>query len=158
MALGTWQTTHDPSVYGAATLRMERAEAYVKEFRRVTGKRLTLSHMMAKAAAAALETFKTENPDQDFGVKLLVSPSRKRYLRQHWLEAAIVVAPFFRPLYLVRFFLFGSRAILGMRRLAEIDLPPLVRPAARSRSALRPDRRPARSDGHPLRRQSADSR
>lgn len=55
MALGTWQTTHDPSVYGAVTLRMDRAEAYVRQFRQVTGKRLTLSHMMAKAAAAALE-------------------------------------------------------------------------------------------------------
>lgn len=57
----------------------------------------------------------------DFGVKLAISPYRRKYLREHWLEAAIVVTPFFRPLYLVRFLLFGSRAVLGMRRLAEID-------------------------------------
>lgn len=57
----------------------------------------------------------------DFGVKLVVAPARSRFLREHWLEAAIVIAPFFRPLYLVRFALFGSRAIIGMRRLAEID-------------------------------------
>ena len=57
----------------------------------------------------------------DFGVKLLIAPARMKYLRSHWLEAAIVVAPFFRPLYLVRFALFGSRAVFGMRRLAEID-------------------------------------
>jgi voltage-gated potassium channel len=57
----------------------------------------------------------------DFGIKLAIAPRRGRFLRKHWLEAAIVVVPFFRPLYLVRFVLFGSRAILGMRRLAEID-------------------------------------
>ena len=57
----------------------------------------------------------------DFGMKLLIAPQRSQFLRWHWLEAAIVVAPFFRPLYLVRFVLFGSRALLGMRRLAEID-------------------------------------
>lgn len=55
IALGTWQTAYDPSVYGSVSLRMEAAESYLERFRRATGKRLTISHLMAKAAAAALE-------------------------------------------------------------------------------------------------------
>jgi pyruvate/2-oxoglutarate dehydrogenase complex dihydrolipoamide acyltransferase (E2) component len=59
VAIGTWQAAYDPSVYGTITLRMERALAYVEAFRAATGKHLTLSHMMARAAAAVLE----EMPD-----------------------------------------------------------------------------------------------
>ena len=61
IALGTWQTAYDPSVYGSVSLRMEAAERYLVEFRRVTGKRLTLSHLMAKSAAAALEAMPDAN-------------------------------------------------------------------------------------------------
>ena len=61
MALGTWHTTRDPSVYGALTLRMDQAEAYRDRFRTLTGKRLTLSHMMARAAGAALEAMPDAN-------------------------------------------------------------------------------------------------
>ena len=61
MALGTWQTAYDPSVYGSVSLRMEGAERYLERFRRVTGKRLTMSHMMARAAAAALEAMPDAN-------------------------------------------------------------------------------------------------
>lgn len=56
IALGTWETTYDPSVYGTIELRMDAAVRYVAEFRRVTGRRLTVSHLMAKAAAAVLES------------------------------------------------------------------------------------------------------
>lgn len=61
MALGTWHTAYDPSVYGSLTLRMERAEAYLDRFRRATGKRVTFSHMMAKAAGAALQAMPDAN-------------------------------------------------------------------------------------------------
>jgi pyruvate dehydrogenase E2 component (dihydrolipoamide acetyltransferase) len=61
IALGTWHTAYDPSVYGSLTLRMERAEAYLEQFRRVTGKRVTFSHMMAKAAGAALQAMPDAN-------------------------------------------------------------------------------------------------
>ena len=54
IAIGTWQTAYDPSVYGTLTLRREEAERYVEAFRDATGKRLTLSHMMGKAAAALM--------------------------------------------------------------------------------------------------------
>ncbi len=54
IAIGTWRTAHDPSVYGTLKLRADKTLAYVDEFRRRTGKRLTLSHVMAKAVALVL--------------------------------------------------------------------------------------------------------
>jgi pyruvate dehydrogenase E2 component (dihydrolipoamide acetyltransferase) len=55
LALGTWRTAGDPSVYGSLTLRMDRALAYVDAFRAATGRHLTITHLMARAAAAVLE-------------------------------------------------------------------------------------------------------
>jgi pyruvate/2-oxoglutarate dehydrogenase complex dihydrolipoamide acyltransferase (E2) component len=54
IAIGSWQTAYDPSVYGSLELRMGPAMDYLAEFRRVTGRRLTVSHLMAKVAAMAL--------------------------------------------------------------------------------------------------------
>ena len=54
IALGTWRTAYDPSVYGTMELRMDRALAYLTAFRAHTGKRATVTHLFAKAAAAAL--------------------------------------------------------------------------------------------------------
>ena len=59
IALGTWRTTYDPSVYGSLRLRMDRALEYIQAFREKTGLRLTVTQMMAKALAAAY----TEMPD-----------------------------------------------------------------------------------------------
>ena len=54
IAIGTWRTAYDPSVYGTIELRMEAALRYIHEFREKTGKKLTVSHLMAKAAAMVL--------------------------------------------------------------------------------------------------------
>jgi pyruvate/2-oxoglutarate dehydrogenase complex dihydrolipoamide acyltransferase (E2) component len=54
IALGTWQTTYDPSVYGTLELRMDDAMRYITDFREKTGRKLTVSHLMAKAAAMVL--------------------------------------------------------------------------------------------------------
>ena len=54
IAIGTWQDAFDPSVYGSLELRMDEAMRYIAEFREKTGRRLTVSHLMAKAAGAAL--------------------------------------------------------------------------------------------------------
>ena len=59
IALGTWATTYDPQVYGTLSLRMEPALAYIEAFRQKTGKRLTVTHLVAKAVAGALK----EMPD-----------------------------------------------------------------------------------------------
>lgn len=55
LSLGTWRTAYDPSVYGSLTLRMERPLAYIDAFRASTGRHLTVTHLMARAAAAVLE-------------------------------------------------------------------------------------------------------
>lgn len=59
IAIGTWKTSYDPSVYGSMTLRMEQATRYLEEFRAKTGRRVTVTHMMAKAVAGVL----AEMPD-----------------------------------------------------------------------------------------------
>ena len=55
IAIGTWQTAYDPSVYGTLQVRMDEALRYIDEFREKTGRRLTVSHIMAKAVAMALQ-------------------------------------------------------------------------------------------------------
>jgi hypothetical protein len=42
LALGTWRTAYDPSVYGSLTLRVDKALAYIDAFRAATGKHLTI--------------------------------------------------------------------------------------------------------------------
>jgi pyruvate/2-oxoglutarate dehydrogenase complex dihydrolipoamide acyltransferase (E2) component len=54
IALGSWQTAYDPSVYGSLDFRMDDAMRYIAEFRASTGRRLTVSHLLAKATAMAL--------------------------------------------------------------------------------------------------------
>lgn len=54
IAIGTWQHAFDPSVYGTMELRMDRAMSYIADFRAKSGRRLTVSHLMAKAAAMLL--------------------------------------------------------------------------------------------------------
>ncbi|MCA9516397.1 MAG: 2-oxo acid dehydrogenase subunit E2 [Myxococcales bacterium] len=55
IAIGTWRTAYDPSVYGTMEVEMDRAMDYLARFRDATGLRVTVSHLMAKAMAAALE-------------------------------------------------------------------------------------------------------
>jgi pyruvate dehydrogenase E2 component (dihydrolipoamide acetyltransferase) len=54
IAIGTWEKAYDPSVYGTMAVRMDNAMEYIAAFREKTGKRLTVSHLMAKAVAVAL--------------------------------------------------------------------------------------------------------
>ena len=54
LAIGSWQTTYDPSVYGSMDIRMDAAMAYIEAFRKRTGKRLTVTHLVAKAIAEAM--------------------------------------------------------------------------------------------------------
>src|SRR5579859_1956248 len=59
IAIGTWQNAYDPSAYGTMAIRMDETVKYLARFREQTGRRLTVSHMMAKVAAMALK----EMPD-----------------------------------------------------------------------------------------------
>jgi pyruvate dehydrogenase E2 component (dihydrolipoamide acetyltransferase) len=67
IALGTWRTTYDPSVYGSLTLRMDRALEYIEAFRAATGRRVTITHMMARATAAVLQKVPDANAILRFG-------------------------------------------------------------------------------------------
>lgn len=73
IALGTWATTYDPSVYGTMELRMDRAVEYLAAFREATGKHATVSHLVAKAVGAAL----VRMPDANAILRF-----RKIYLRK----------------------------------------------------------------------------
>jgi pyruvate/2-oxoglutarate dehydrogenase complex dihydrolipoamide acyltransferase (E2) component len=54
LAIGTWRTAYDPSVYGTLTMRMEKALAYIEAFRQRTGIHLTVTHLVSRAVAEAL--------------------------------------------------------------------------------------------------------
>lgn len=69
----------------------------------------------------ALDTFIWAIFAIDLIIKVTITPNRLPYLKRHWLEVLVVVVPFFRPLRIVRVFLFGSRAWVGARRLVNID-------------------------------------
>ncbi len=55
MAIGTWQTAYDPTVYGTMRIRMDKSLAYIEKFREVHGVRLTVTHLVAKAVAEGLK-------------------------------------------------------------------------------------------------------
>jgi pyruvate dehydrogenase E2 component (dihydrolipoamide acetyltransferase) len=55
IAMGTWQDAYDPSVYGTIEIRMGEALRYIEAYRAKTGKRLTVTHLVAKGVATALK-------------------------------------------------------------------------------------------------------
>lgn len=55
LAIGTWTTAYDPTVYGTLSVRMEKALAYIERFREVHGVRLTVTHLVSKAVAEGLK-------------------------------------------------------------------------------------------------------
>lgn len=59
IAIGTWRAAYDPTVYGTLALPADAVLRYLETFRARTGKRATLSHLMAKAMAITL----SEMPD-----------------------------------------------------------------------------------------------
>jgi pyruvate/2-oxoglutarate dehydrogenase complex dihydrolipoamide acyltransferase (E2) component len=61
LALGAYKSPRDPSAYAALEIRMERALAYVEAFRSRSGQRLTVTHLVAKAAADALRRYPEAN-------------------------------------------------------------------------------------------------
>jgi pyruvate dehydrogenase E2 component (dihydrolipoamide acetyltransferase) len=54
IAIGTWADAYDPSVYGTMELRMDEAMRYIDRFREKKGRKLTVSHLMCRAAAEVL--------------------------------------------------------------------------------------------------------
>ena len=67
LALGTWRTTKDPTVYGVLCVEVDGALSYIEEFRKKTGRRLTLSHLMARVVGAMLVEMPDANAIVRFG-------------------------------------------------------------------------------------------
>ena len=55
VALGTWKTVKDPSVYGVMELPADRALAYIAAMQESSGEHITISHFVGKALAEALK-------------------------------------------------------------------------------------------------------
>lgn len=73
IAIGTWRNAYDPSVYGTIALRADKVMSYLGALRERSGKRVTLSHLMAKAVAIML----SEMPDANAILRM-----NRIYLRQ----------------------------------------------------------------------------
>lgn len=54
VAIGTWRTAYDPSVYGTMEIHMDKAMDYINRFRAATGKHLTVTHLLARATGEVL--------------------------------------------------------------------------------------------------------
>jgi len=67
IAIGSWRTAKDPTVYGSLSIEMDATLAYIDVFRERTGRRLTLTHLMAKAVALALAEMPDANAILRFG-------------------------------------------------------------------------------------------
>ncbi len=82
LAIGSWQTAYDPTVYGTLTVRMDKAQAYIDAFRERTGVRLTVTHLMTKALGEALRRCPDANAILRFN---------RIYLRKQVTVSALVV-------------------------------------------------------------------
>jgi pyruvate dehydrogenase E2 component (dihydrolipoamide acetyltransferase) len=82
LAIGSWATTYDPTVYGTLSVRMEKALAYIERFREVHGVRLTVTHLVSKAVAEALKRCPDANAVLRFN---------KIYLRRRVTLSVLVV-------------------------------------------------------------------
>lgn len=67
IALGTWRTAKDPSVYGSVELEMDETLRYLEAFRAATGKHCTVTHLMAAAMGKVLAVMPDANAILRFG-------------------------------------------------------------------------------------------
>jgi pyruvate dehydrogenase E2 component (dihydrolipoamide acetyltransferase) len=61
LAIGTWHGAGDPSVYGALVVEADAMLTFIEAFRERTGKRLTMSHVMAKVLGEVYEAMPDAN-------------------------------------------------------------------------------------------------
>jgi pyruvate dehydrogenase E2 component (dihydrolipoamide acetyltransferase) len=55
VAIGTWRSVGDPSVYGILEFEAQPALTYLEKLKELTGQRVTLTHFVGKAVAQTLE-------------------------------------------------------------------------------------------------------
>lgn len=61
IAIGTWRTAKDPTVYGSIALEADAMLDYIERFRAATGRRLTLTHVMARVMGLVLAAMPDAN-------------------------------------------------------------------------------------------------
>jgi pyruvate dehydrogenase E2 component (dihydrolipoamide acetyltransferase) len=71
VALGTWRPPRNPTAYGSLDLDCERAVAFIQALRARTGERITLTHLVGKAAALAIAAVPEVNGFASFGRLML---------------------------------------------------------------------------------------
>ena len=67
IAIGTWRSAKDPSVYGVLELRCEKAMEYIDSLSKSSGQRVTITHFLGKAIAEALRRHPEINSVLRFG-------------------------------------------------------------------------------------------
>lgn len=73
MAIGSWRTAKDPTVYGSIELEVDETLRYLEAFTAQTGRRITVTHLMARAMGLVLR----EMPDANAILRF-----HRIYLRQ----------------------------------------------------------------------------
>lgn len=81
LALGSWRTAKDPTIYGMLEVRAEPCLEYIEAFRQRTGVRLTVTHLVTKAVGEALRRCPEANAVLRFN---------RIYLRKH-VDISILV-------------------------------------------------------------------
>lgn len=67
IAIGTWKSAKDPTVYGLMDLKVERATAYCQRLAAASGARVNITHFLAKAVATCFATHPEINAVLRFG-------------------------------------------------------------------------------------------
>lgn len=67
LALGTWRSAKDPSVYGVLDFNAEATEAYAKKLSAASGSRVTVTHVLGRAVAEAFNRHPAINVVLRFG-------------------------------------------------------------------------------------------
>lgn len=67
LAIGTWRTAKDPSVYGAMELDVTRAKAFMARLSATSGERITLTHFIGRCLAEAFRRHPEINHVLRFG-------------------------------------------------------------------------------------------
>jgi len=82
LAVHAWRPPQDPSVYGIVDIQVAGALSYIERVREATGRRVTLTHLIARGLALAIRAFPQAN-----GIV-----ARKRILLRETVDIFIQVA------------------------------------------------------------------
>jgi pyruvate/2-oxoglutarate dehydrogenase complex dihydrolipoamide acyltransferase (E2) component len=67
LALGSWASPQDPTIYGILELNVEKALSYIESQAATSSERITITHFVGKVFATVLEKFPELNSELRFG-------------------------------------------------------------------------------------------